>query len=53
MQAVHWMVRMGSAGAVLKARTRETEIRVEVGWEWGAQFRASSPSRQRGVRTAV
>lgn len=53
MQAVHRMVRIGSAGAALKARTGETEIRVEVGWEWGAQSRASSPSRQRGVRTAV
>lgn len=47
------LVGIGSAGAVLKVRTGKTEIRVEVGWEWGAQFRASSPSRQRGARTAV
>lgn len=31
MLAVPWRVRIGSAGAVLKARTGKTEIRVEVG----------------------
>lgn len=47
LQAEYWLVRVGSAGAGLGARRiGETEIRVEVGWECGAQSRASYPSKQ-------
>lgn len=44
---MHWLVTVGSAGVGLGARRNgETEVRVETGWEWGAQSRASFSSKE-------